>query len=80
MFDFGFTELVLILIVTILIVPPKDLPRLFQTLGQWYRRLTTLYHGFMNEIQEITDEAKDMIESPIDTIEFGKTKKATKQK
>jgi len=56
MFDFGFAELIIVVILVILIVPPKDIPRVFQTLGDWYRRLLQIYHGIMNEIQEITDQ------------------------
>jgi Sec-independent protein translocase protein TatA len=70
MFDFGFSEFIFIIILVIIIIPGKDMPKLLQQLGAWYKRFTTIYHGFMNEIQDITDDAKEMIENPIDTKTF----------
>jgi sec-independent protein translocase protein TatB len=70
MFDFGFSELIFIIILLIVVIPPKDLPKLLHQVGGWYKRFTTIYHGFMNEIQDITDEAKEIVENPIDTKPF----------
>lgn len=38
MFDVGYSELLLIAIVALLVVGPKDLPRLLRTIGQWVGR------------------------------------------
>ena len=35
MFDIGYTELLVIAIVALVVIGPKDLPRVLRTVGQW---------------------------------------------
>ena len=35
MFDIGYTELLLIAVVALVVIGPKDLPRVMRTVGQW---------------------------------------------
>jgi sec-independent protein translocase protein TatB len=58
MFDIGIQELVIIMIVALLVVGPKNLPKISRDLGKWY---TQLRKGFQN--------AKAQIESEFDAIE-----------
>ena len=55
MFDIGWTELLLIGIVALIVVGPKDLPRMFRTLGQFTARM----RGMAREFQRAMDSAAD---------------------
>lgn len=47
--DFGLNEGVLILILIVMLIRPKDLPRFFYTLGSWYREGRRLYYSIYDE-------------------------------
>lgn len=39
MFGLGFTEIIIILVVILVVVKPEDLPKFFKKIGQLYREL-----------------------------------------
>ena len=51
MFDIGFTEIILIFIVTLLVVGPERLPRLARTAGLWVGKM----RGFVSSIKADID-------------------------
>jgi len=55
MFDIGFAELLVIGIVALIVVGPKDLPGMFRTLG----RFTGKMRGMAREFQRAMNEAAD---------------------
>ena len=55
MFDIGWTELLVIGIVALIVVGPKDLPGMFRTLG----RFTAKARGMAREFQRAMNEAAD---------------------
>jgi sec-independent protein translocase protein TatB len=55
MLDIGWTELLLIGIIALIVVGPKDLPRMFRTLG----RFTARARGMAREFQRAMDAAAD---------------------
>ncbi|MFN7003545.1 MAG: Sec-independent protein translocase protein TatB [Roseinatronobacter sp.] len=55
MFDIGWTELLVIGIVALIVVGPKDLPKMFRTLGQ----MTAKMRGMAREFQRAMDDAAD---------------------
>ncbi|MBJ3762770.1 twin-arginine translocase subunit TatB [Maribius pontilimi] len=55
MFDIGMTELLVIGIVALIVVGPKDLPGMFRTLG----RFTGKIKGMAREFQRAMDDAAD---------------------
>ena len=59
MFDFGLgsTELLLIAIVAIIVVGPKDLPRLLRAVGQVMTKVRSLAREFQSHLDEAAREA-----------------------
>jgi sec-independent protein translocase protein TatB len=62
MFDIGWTELLLIGIVALIVVGPKDLPVMFRTLGRFTARLRAMGREFTRAMEQAADESgvKDM--------------------
>jgi sec-independent protein translocase protein TatB len=57
MFDLGWTELLLIGIVALIVVGPKDLPVMFRTLGKFTGRLRAMARDFTRAMEDAADEA-----------------------
>ena len=57
MFDLGLTELLLIGIVALIIVGPKDLPVLFRRVGEFVGRMKGMAREFTSAMNEAADEA-----------------------
>lgn len=57
MFDLGWTELMVIGIVALIVVGPKDLPVMFRTLGKFTARLRAMARDFTRAMEEAADEA-----------------------
>src|SRR4029077_12131208 len=57
MFAIGWTELLIIAIVAIVVVGPKDLPRLMRTFGHYARKLR-LANEFKQQVDEAMREAE----------------------
>lgn len=60
MFNIGFTELILILLVAFVIVGPRDLPKIARALGRGVRMLKNFLKEFQEEtgLGEVVDEFK----------------------
>jgi len=63
MFDIGFWELFLILVLALLIVGPERLPRAARTAGHWFGKARRYVEGVRNEVASEFDvnELKRMI-------------------
>ena len=64
MFDFGFWELTLVMVVVLLVVGPERLPRLAAQAGRWFGRAKRTLAAFRADIEsEIRSvELKEMLE------------------
>ena len=58
MFDIGWGELLLIGIVALIAIGPKELPTVLRTVGQWMGKLRRMATEFQNQFQEAMREAE----------------------
>ena len=71
MFDLGLTELLLIGIVALIVVGPKDLPMLFRKVGQFVGKARGMAREFTRAMDDAADDAG--------VSDLGKTLKAASQ-
>jgi sec-independent protein translocase protein TatB len=57
MFDLGWTELLIIGVVALIVVGPKDLPKMFRTLGQFTAKARNLAREFQRAMDAAADES-----------------------
>ncbi len=57
MFDIGWTELLVIGIVALIVVGPKDLPGMFRTLGRFTGKAKAMARDFQSAMNEAADSA-----------------------
>src|SRR5713226_3657822 len=58
LFDIGWPELMLIGIVALVVIGPKDLPRALRVAGFWVRKARTLSREFQSSIDQMIREAE----------------------
>ncbi len=58
MFEIGWTELLVIALVAIVVIGPKDLPRALRTVGQWSGKLKRMAREFQGQFNEALKEAE----------------------
>jgi sec-independent protein translocase protein TatB len=58
MFEIGWGELLLIGVVALLVIGPKELPTVFRTLGQWTNKLRRMASEFQGQFHEAMREAE----------------------
>ena len=58
MFDIGWTELLLIGVIAILVVGPQELPRMMRTVGQYVGRIRAMARDFQRSFDEIARESE----------------------
>ncbi len=58
MFDIGWSELLVIGIVALIVIGPKELPGALRTLGQWTAKIRRMASEFQGQFQEAMREAE----------------------
>ena len=58
MFDIGWSELLLIGVVALIAIGPKELPGALRTLGQWMSKVRRMASEFQNQFHEAMREAE----------------------
>jgi sec-independent protein translocase protein TatB len=58
MFDISWTEFLLIGVVALVVIGPKELPGVMRTLGQYTRKIRSMASDFQNQFQEAMREAE----------------------
>jgi sec-independent protein translocase protein TatB len=77
MFDIGWSEMAVILLVALIVIGPKDLPRLARTMGQWAGKGRAMAREFQRALEDMAREAElDKVKSEIEKAgrtDLGKT-------
>ena len=58
MFDIGWDELLVIAIVALVVIGPKDLPHAFRLAGRWMARARVMAREFQGHIDELMRESE----------------------
>ena len=58
MFDIGWDELLVIAIVALVVIGPKDLPHAFRIAGRWMARARTMAREFQSHIDDLMQESE----------------------
>jgi sec-independent protein translocase protein TatB len=58
MFDISWTEFLLIGVVALIVIGPKELPAVMRTMGQWARKIRIMAGDFQNQFHEAMREAE----------------------
>jgi sec-independent protein translocase protein TatB len=58
MFDIGYTELLVIAIVALVVIGPKDLPRVMRTVGAWVGRARGMARHFRSGLDTMMRESE----------------------
>ncbi len=69
MFDIGWMEMMVIAIVMIVIIGPKELPGVLHTMGRWVGRVRVMARSFQDSIEEMAQESGlEDVRREVDTI------------
>lgn len=69
MFDIGWTEMLVIAIVMIVVVGPKDLPKMLRTFGKTTAKLRSMAGDFQKQFNEALKEAElDDVKKSVETL------------
>lgn len=58
MFDIGWSELLVIAIVALVVIGPKDLPHAFRTAGQWMAKARAMAREFQTHVDDLMRESQ----------------------
>jgi sec-independent protein translocase protein TatB len=76
-FDIGWSEMALVLLVALIVIGPKDLPRVARTMGKWVAKGRSMAREFQSALEDMAREAElDKVKSEIEKAsrtDFGKT-------
>ncbi|HSA79692.1 MAG TPA: Sec-independent protein translocase protein TatB [Geminicoccaceae bacterium] len=67
MFDIGWSEMALILLVALVVIGPRDLPRVARTMGRWVAKGRAMAREFQSALEDMAREAElDKVKSEIE--------------
>jgi sec-independent protein translocase protein TatB len=58
MFDIGWSEMAVILMVALIVIGPKDLPRVARTIGKWTGKARAMAREFQRSLDDMAREAE----------------------
>src|SRR5271166_6152308 len=58
MFDLEWSKLALIAVVALVVIGPKDLPRVMRILGQWVQRARSIAREFQGSLDQMVRESE----------------------
>ncbi|MGB0695936.1 MAG: Sec-independent protein translocase protein TatB [Rhodospirillaceae bacterium] len=57
MFDLGWSEMAMVAVLALLVIGPKDLPKVLRTVGQWVRKIRSIGADFQRQMDDAVREA-----------------------
>src|SRR5579864_7959250 len=67
MFDLDWSKLALIAVVALVVIGPKDLPRVMRMIGQWVQRARAIARDFQSSLDQMVREAElDEVKRTVD--------------
>lgn len=67
MFDIGWSEMAIVLLVALIVIGPKDLPRVARTMGQWVGKGRAMAREFQRALEDMAREAElDKVKNEIE--------------
>ena len=58
MFDLGWSEMAVILVIALIVIGPKDLPRVARTIGKWTGKARAMAREFQRSLDDMAREAE----------------------
>jgi sec-independent protein translocase protein TatB len=58
MFDIGWSEMMVILVVALIVIGPKDLPRVARNVGRWVGKARGMAREFQSQLEDMAREAE----------------------
>ncbi|PCI46045.1 MAG: twin-arginine translocase subunit TatB [Alphaproteobacteria bacterium] len=58
MFDIGMIEMFVIVVLAVIVVGPKDLPRLVRSIGRFVSKIRAMGQEFQSSIKQMADEVE----------------------
>jgi len=78
MLDIGWTEILIIAVITLFVVGPKDIPKVLRTIGIWIGKFKSISRDFQNTLHDAVKEAElDEVKKQIESAKTGFTKEMT---
>jgi sec-independent protein translocase protein TatB len=69
MIDLSWSHILIVLVVALVVVGPKDLPRLMRTLGRWMAKARAMADQFRKSFDEMSRQAElDELRAEIDSL------------
>jgi sec-independent protein translocase protein TatB len=67
MFDIGWSEMAVVLLVALVVIGPRDLPRVARTMGRWVAKGRAMAREFQTALEDMAREAElDKVKSEIE--------------
>ena len=81
MFDIAWSELFVIVVVALVVVGPKDLPKLMRTAGQWAGRARTMADQFRRSFDDMARQSElDELRNQVSSLKTAAQKPMTDRK
>ncbi len=70
MFDIGWSEMLLLGMIGLLVIGPRELPAMLRTIGRYLGRMRRMAHNFRRQIESVAEatdtgaELKDLVKDP----------------
>jgi sec-independent protein translocase protein TatB len=58
MFDIGWSEMAVVAVVALVVIGPKDLPKLLRTVGQWTGKARALAREFQSHLDDLARQSE----------------------